>query len=502
VLRALRRRIGWVLLFAMLVAAGVSVYSLIQDEKYKARASVLLSSPQVLGPNSSSPARTPERQGATNLELAGREIIFRRAERRLIRSGEVSAADSVSSVEVTTGGESNPIEVEATAGNPRTASLVANTLAMELVAFQRSADRASFRKTRSRLRRELSTLVSMRRRAGHRQRRSLTRRIRSYQRRLDDLGVVASIQAANGLSIDRATPPSSPSSPKPVRNTLLGGLVGLLLGLGVALVREKTDRRLRDPDQLEEAFGLPVLACLPSSDALGRRLGMARELPPFEAAAFRTLRANLRSFDRGRDIDSVLITSPAAQDGKSTVAFNLAAAAAATDLEVLLIEAEVRRPALARALGLPTTEGLTSVLAGDVPLSDACQEVLLMHAGAAMESIPTMDILVAGEWRSDASQLVESERMQELLRECRRHYSLVVVDTPPAGLVSDAIGLMSDVSAVIVVGRVGKLTREQAARLRGQLEKIDAPAFGVVANFTDPHEGSYDPAGYELAGSR
>jgi capsular exopolysaccharide synthesis family protein len=365
--------------------------------------------------------------------------------------------------------------------------------AAEYVAFRRDADRANIKRSRLLVNRELAKLRAA---PGPK----ASGRIRLLRRRADDLKILGSLQTGNAIVVDRATPPSSPSSPKPVRNTILGGLAGLLLGMGAALIAEKVDRRLRDPEDLEDAFGLPVLARLPDSDALGRRLGMAQNLPPHEAEAFRMLRANLRYFDAGRDIDSVLITSASAQDGKSTVAFNLAAAAA-SQARVLLVEAEVRKPTLARSLGLPGEEGLTSLLAGETTLAEACHEVFLMGNHDGADSSHTMDVLLAGDWRPDASELVESERMREVLRECRRNYDLVVVDTPPAGLVSDAISLMGDVSAVIVVGRIGKLTTEQAVRLRDQLEQIDAPTFGIVANFTDPHDGSYDLAGYELAGS-
>jgi capsular exopolysaccharide synthesis family protein len=502
-LRAVRRRLGWILLFAILAAGAASVYSLLQDEKYKATASLSpqpKSASQAVTSPSTTPGRTPERQAAMDMDLASRSAIARITRQELQRRGETEAADAVVSVEVQSHDQSDVIEVEATARDPRVAALVANTFAAEYAAFRRDADRANIQQTRRLVNRELSKLTASRQANGATGSvKSLNRRISSLRRQADNLRLLASLQTGNAIVVDRATPPSSPSSPKPVRDTILGGLAGLLLGVGAALLAVKMDRRLRDPEDLEEAFGLPVLARLPDSDALGRRLGMTRDLPPPEAEAFRMLRANLRYFEPDRDIDSVLITSASAQDGKSMVAFNLAAAAA-TQARVLLVEAEVRKPTLARSLGLPGGEGLTSVLSGEVPLSGACHEVLLMN-GDDEGPMPTMDVLLAGDRRPDASELVESERMRDVLCECRRNYSLVVIDTPPAGLVSDAISLMSDVSAVIVVGRIGKLTTEQATRLRDQLEQIDAPTFGIVANFTDPDDGSYDLTGYELAGS-
>src|SRR5207247_2181546 len=134
---------------------------------------------------------------------------------------------------------------------------------------------------------------------------------------------------------------------------VIGGFVGLLLGMGLAVGREQLDRRLRDSRDLEEAFGLPALARLPDSPALRNGYSITRDLPPFEAEAFRTLRVNLRYLLSDQKIDSVLITSPSVGDGKTTVALNLATAATVAGLKVLLVEANMRRPSIARSLGLP-----------------------------------------------------------------------------------------------------------------------------------------------------
>jgi len=508
-LAVLRRRARIILATAILTAAGALGFSMLQDEEYSASASLLLrplSLDEGLGSPSAAP--DPEREAATNIELASQDIIPLRTARRLEREGDVTAARAVHDVEVSAEGASDLIAAKAVAPDPRTAARVANAFAREYVAFRRESDRARIRQGERALRRELARLVDRRRRSAEsggssQRRRAITRSIRSLEGRLADLSLLESLQTGNAVVVDRATPPSAASSPKPVRNTVIGAFVGLFLGLGLALSREQLDRRLRDSKELEEALGLPILLRLPESNAFGKRSGLVQDLPPFEAEAFRMLRANLRHLGSGRKIDSVLITSASIEDGKSTVAFHLAAAAASSGLDVLLIEADVRRPTLAKLLGLPPDEGLTSVLAGSTArLADVSHELLLAHNRNGHGLPPTLDVVPAGQIRSDASELIESERMQEIIRESRQNYSLVVIDTPPVGLVSDAIPLMSEVSAVVIVSRIGRITSDEAGHLREQLEKINAPSFGVVANFTARDDGGHRQAGYELAGPR
>jgi Mrp family chromosome partitioning ATPase len=341
------------------------------------------------------------------------------------RRGDSAGADGAPTIEVRQKDDPPLLEVEATAGDPRIAALVANTFAAEV--------------------------------------------------------------RPNRAVLERSTPPSEPSSPKPVRNTLLGGLAGLVLGLGVvlALTLARADRRLWSPSEFENAFDLPVLATLPDSHTLGRRLGATHDLSADERAAFEKLDASLGPFVRDRSIVSVLVISATAQEGRSTVAFNLAAAAAGRG-DVILIEAQLRRPTLARSLGLPREGGLASVLGEETALWDACHQVLLLSRngnGNGAGAPPALDVLPAGEWRPELSELIASERMSEILRECRKNYSLVVIDSPPLDVVPGVSTLMEEVDAVILVSRMGKIKSEQALALRDRLADVDAPTLGIVANF-------------------
>src|SRR5207244_3232777 len=148
--------------------------------------------------------------------------------------------------------------------------------------------------------------------------------------------------------------PTAASSPKPVRNTVIGLLFGIVLGVGLAVLLERIDRRLKDPKEIADSFDRPILGAVPESRAIATADQNPQRLAPGEAEAFRMLRANLRYFNVDRQISSVLITSSSPGDGKSTVAMHLASAAAAAGARVLLMEADLRHPTLARRLGLPS----------------------------------------------------------------------------------------------------------------------------------------------------
>src|SRR5262249_29618881 len=153
-----------------------------------------------------------------------------------------------------------------------------------------------------------------------------------------------------------ASVPGSPSSPRVSRNTLLGAVLGFLLGLGVAFLLERLDWRIREPKDLQAIYGVPLLGVVPQSAALSRAAGLRRStrrkedakrsLPPCEEEAFQLIRAHLRYFNIDRELRTLLVVSAAPGDGKTTIARHLASAAARMGSVVLLLEADLRSPAL------------------------------------------------------------------------------------------------------------------------------------------------------------
>jgi len=203
----------------------------------------------------------------------------------------------------------------------------------------------------------------------------------------------------------------------------------LLLGVALAFLMERLDRRVRNPKELDTIFDRPILAAVPESRTLSKASSSVERLGTGEREAFRMLRANLRYFNVDNDIRSVLVTSAAPGDGKTTVAWNLATTAAENEGRVLLIEADLRHPGIAGGLGMRGAQGLSTILAGECSLGTVVQEVPVPERQNG-RAARTVDVLLSGPLPPNPSDLMESARMRELIAEAEREYDLVVVDTP------------------------------------------------------------------------
>lgn len=468
-----------IVLAVVVGAGGAYLISKSQDKKYEGSAKLLLG-----GSGNAQSSDTQSFGAPVPDSVEDKQALVRAGpvldltEAKLAKSvGRARAHKLVSDLEVEAVENSAVVTIKSTASTPAAAALAANTLAKENIAYRKKTSLRDIRKAIRETQRQLSGLDTANP--------SNTGTVTALQQRLSDLRSQAATESGDASIVSRATSPSSPASPKPARNALVGGLAGLLVGLLLAFVWEQLDRRLRSYKEMEGVFGLPVLANVPKSRALAETDGKALEqLPTREAEAFQILRANLRYLNTEKELKSIVVTSAGVGDGKSTVALNLAKADASVGQKVLLIEADIRRPRLARLLGLEGQVGLTRFLADPtVPLLDVTHSVPVTVRTNGHGSAHTLDVVVAGDVPRNPSELIDSQRMRELIREGERDYDLVVLDTSPASLVADAIPLMSEATTVVIVGRVGKLTSDQADGLREQLERIGAPTFGLVANF-------------------
>jgi capsular exopolysaccharide synthesis family protein len=270
--------------------------------------------------------------------------------------------------------------------------------------------------------------------------------------------------------------------PKPTRNLLVAGILGLVLGLLAAFLRDYFDRTLRTVDEIERAFGVPVIGQIPSVKSANRDRSQIlwNENGDF-AESFRGLRANLQYLAVQWPLRTILVTSPAANQGKTTVCASLATAIAQAGQSVVLIEADLRRPRLADTFGLPRLRpGLTSVLVGHSQLGRATTEVKLPGAPGAKGQDWAITVLPSGPLPPNPSELVGSPRMRRLVDGLADLYDTVILDSPPLLPVADSLALAKLVDGVIVVVRAKSATRDDAQAVRALADRLGIHLVGVV----------------------
>jgi len=300
------------------------------------------------------------------------------------------------------------------------------------------------------------------------------------------------VPTRNSTQLIAAAPLSSgPSSPDWIRNLALAGIAGLVLGIGVAFVREQFDDRMTGPEDMEEQVGAPVMAVVPHFPGLRSRksdnLLVVRDKPKSPPAeAYRTIRTNIEFLSRTTDLKVLAVMSPGLGEGKTTTSANLAVALAASQRRVVLLGSDLRKPRLHRLFGLGDDAGLTDVLIEDMPVPVVAQQVT---------GIPTLRVISSGPIPSNPAELLGSDRMAEIIAGLREVADFVIVDTAPVLAVADALAFAPRCDGVLLVADAGETTRTGIRIAREQIEKVGGDIVGGVYNNFDPSSartyGSY-----------
>lgn len=482
---ALRRRWPIVLAVTAIAVVAAAAASSLSPNRYTAGASLLFRDPgldqKLFGTSAFVQQSSPERRAATNARLVSLDRVAN-ATARAFGPGITRAAVR-DSIEIVGQGQADIVVVQATRRDPEEAARLANLFAQEYIDFRVAADRATIKSALDLVQSERERLPSNAR----------SERV-SLARRAQQLQILSTLQTGNAELVQSATVPTSPSSPRTKRNIAVAFVVGLIAGIGLALLRDRFDRRIHDISRLEAIYGAPTLTQIPKSTSLGAPA--ASGVPPQDLEAFRILRAQLRFFNIDEPLQTVVVTSAAPADGKSTIAWHLAvssASAGATEgHRTLLIEADLRCPSIAATRGIAIEAGLSDVLTRGVAPEDAIVTVAVPEG----EQSIGVDVLLAGATPPNPAELLESSRMRELLESLRDQYELIIIDTSPLGLVADAMPLIRSANGVLVVATVGFSQRAAAETTSRQLTGLGAHVLGIVANRQQRQPG-YGYYGYE-----
>lgn len=433
-LDVLRRRWVSVTIIALATIAVAAAASLTMATEYTAKTRLLFSvdTTTASGSDLAQGTNFAERQMSSYAEVATSPLVLDPVIGQLGLTG--SAATLASKVTATVPPDTLILEISAVDSDRQRTAQIANAVGEEL---RRAVDRLSPKRTTTENGKKEETAV-----------------------------VQAEI-------FDPALAPGRPSSPNVPRNLALAVALGLLLGVGVALLRQLLDTRVRSEQDIRMVTDRPLLGAIGYDDKVPDHPLILRDEPLSAAAeAVRRLRTNLQFTDVGDRPRSIVITSSVPGEGKSTTSLNLAVALADAGSRVILVDADLRRPSVASSLGLEGQVGLTTVLIGRAKLDDVVQ-----HWERS-----SLDILPSGRIPPNPSELLGSGAMEKLLDELTLRYDVVLLDSPPLLPVTDAAVLTKLAGGALVVAGANRVHRPQLQETMNALVTAGAYVHGVVLN--------------------
>jgi Mrp family chromosome partitioning ATPase/capsular polysaccharide biosynthesis protein len=492
-LGVVRRRKWLILAAAILVPLAAVIVSSLQSPVYEGSAKVLLQRQNLASrltgiPEASASVET-ETLVNTQAEVARVTAIARAVVEDL--GLEMTPEEFLASSSVSASPEAEILTFNVRDGDQRLAARAATVYAQQYSRYRRDQDTASIVSAREGVERHIRELEESGGASG--------RLYDSLLNREQQLQTMATLQTSNTTVIEAAGD-AEQVSPKPVRNAVLGLVVGAAVGLGLAFLLEALDTRIRTARELETQLGIPLLARVPpwpeGGDGDGS-LAMIADPEGGQAEAFRMLRTNVEFTLLDRDASSIMVTSALEEEGKSTTVANLALAFAQAGKRVAVVDLDLRRPRLDRLFGLDQGPGVVQVVLGERELAEAINVVPITPEKGNAAPAPasgngtggTLEVLTCGSLPPNPGEFVASHRLPEMLGQLAERADLVLVDSPPLLHVGDAMTLSADVDAVVVVARQKRLRQGNVQETDRLLSSMRAHKLGFVLTGVDHGKG-------------
>ena len=473
-LAVLRRRKWWVIAVIVLGLVASLGYSLTQPKAYSASAQLLFQPDNAVITANGSPEQITPTDVLTELQLVTSAPVKVAVARKLGNVPNVSAAEV---------GTTNIISVTATAANPARAALIANAYATAFVTYQRSVTISNLAAAETQLSRQIASIAAQVKSlqsnpASAADVSALLNQEAALKEQLAQLQVNGAVSTGGIELVTPATAPSSPSSPKPSRDAILGFVLGLLLGIGLAFVVEHLDDAIHLKEEVERlTHGARVLALVPMVSSWKNKdqafAVTATEPNSVAGEAYRSLRTSLQFATLESHARVILVTSPGETEGKSATVVNLGVVLATAGERVAIVSCDLRRPRLGQFFGLDERVGLTTVLLGRCPLQEALQPV---------PGIDGLTILPTGERPSDPTGVLGSQQLAWVLSQLSSMFDRVLVDSPPLLPVTDAVILSQVVDTTLLVVAAGQTRGRDLRRASEALSLVHAKTIGVVLN--------------------
>ena len=293
---------------------------------------------------------------------------------------------------------------------------------------------------------------------------------------------------SNVVQAEAAVPSDEPIRPRVLRNTALASIIGLVIAVGFVFFVNAFDDTIRDPDEIVNILGLPILGLiLQHQPEPGKPITISQPRSPV-SEGFRSLRTNIQYTSIDDPIQSLVITSPSPDEGKSTVAANLAIVMSQGGIKTALVDADLRRPRVHQTMGILNRKGLTSLL---------LEPEIKLDGNINIGDNSNLGILTSGKLPPNPSELLGSKKMDEVLRQIKQKTEMIIIDSPPAIAVTDASILSTRADGVLIVLKLGITEMSAARQSVEQLRKVNANIIGVVLNGVDIKKSYYRYYKYE-----
>jgi polysaccharide biosynthesis transport protein len=505
-LRVIRRRKWLILTISTVFLVGAVVRSSTQDPLYSASSEILLSRAPVVteiaGSNDQTFSQQPDRVAKTEAAVAAVPAV---AQRVLKAAGisDMTVEEFLARSSATAKTDADLLVLKVNAGDPERAALLASEYARQFSEYRKELDTAALNRARIGLEERIAEL-----RDSKDADKGL---LADLQSKAQQLGTAEALATGN-TSVIRAPTAADAAKirPRPFRDAVLAGAIGLLLGIVAAFLRDAVDTRIHSADEIADRLGVPLLARIPEPPRplqMSDGLVMLADPSGKEAEAFRMLRTNLDFVNVERGARTIMVTSASQRDGKSTTIANLALALARAGKNVVLIDLDLRRPYLNRFFDVDNEPGLTNVVLEQASIEQALSKVWASEAtaekskpsapasrprgGRAKQSAggetngraPTgsvLEVMPSGTLPPNPGELVSTRGLETLLDRLRGRADFVLVDAPPIIGIGDAMTISAKVDGIVLVTRMNRLRRPLLFELHRLLETSPASLLGFV----------------------
>ncbi len=301
-------------------------------------------------------------------------------------------------------------------------------------------------------------------------------------KRIKEQSITEQVRSANVLIVEKAEKPGAPITPRTFRNLLIGLFVGLLGGIGMAFFVEYLDQTIKTPEEAESKLGVSVLGMIPMIKAQENPIDLMVLKEPISVFAenYKAIRTALLLSSADRPPKRLLVTSSQPEEGKTVTAINLATAIAQSEYSVLLIDADLRKPRVYKALGLTNSKGLSTYLAG-------ASDMNIIQQGP----LPNLSVITSGPIPPNPSELLTSNRLNFMISDLSEKFDIIIFDAPPLLSVTDSLILSKVLDGTLVVARAGKTTYDDLRKSLKSLIDLQSHVLGIVINALDAKKNEY-----------